>query len=271
MEDKIIELSLEQIQVSPFQPRRHFAEEELNELAQSIKSIGLLQPPVVRWIEEGQGPPHYELIAGERRLRAAAMAGLLRIPVIVKFSTVESAAEASLIENVQRADLSPLEVAAAFQRLMTHFHLTQEELAEKVGKKRSTIANYLRLLGLPQKLRLALSEGKITMGHAKALLALENPTRQEEVFLEVLRKGYTVRETEKAVHRLLNPLPPKKIKKKDLSLAHLSSLEKKLEEKFGTKVKIDSHKERGTLSFYFYSLDDFDRLLALIDITELVE
>lgn len=262
MEEYISEVSIDQIRVSPFQPRRQFSEEELKELADSILQIGLIQPPVVRKIVQKDKILYYELIAGERRWRASEKAGLKKIPVIVRSSTDHQAAEASLIENIQRVDLNPLEMAEAFRKLMEVFCLTQEEIADRVGKKRSTIANYLRLLTLPPSICEGLQKGAISMGHAKAILSLEDPELKEMLFQLIQKDKLTVREAEQTSLNFLKK--EKKIKEKDI---HIVEIERNFEEKFKTKVRfILEGKKSGKIVFHYYDLDDLDRLLDLFAI-----
>lgn len=174
-EDTLLEVNIEDIRVSPFQPRRTFLEEDLKELVLSIKAVGLIHPPVVREIRNGDKVLYYELIAGERRWRALQLAGYKTVPVVLKQVLADDmAAEATLIENIQRVNLNPLEMAEAFRRLIVVFGLTQDKVAKKVGKKRSTVANYLRLFSLPQEVQEKMNSGEISLGHAKVILSLED-------------------------------------------------------------------------------------------------
>lgn len=258
MEDVICEVDLETVRVSPFQPRRIFSEEELDGLAASIRSVGLIHPPVVRKIENAGKFLYFELIAGERRWRAAKIAGLKKMNVIVRYSSDDGAAKATLIENIQRVELDPLETARAFKRLIEVFRMTQEEVAEKVGKKRSTVANYLRLLTLPQQIQEEISSGAITMGHAKALLSVDQPTLQQDLHSLITAKQLTVREAEKESARLSTQARKKKTH--SIRDIHLRELEERLQESLGTKVSVTPGKNGGTLTLNYYSLDDLDRL-----------
>lgn len=258
MDERICEVGWDEIKVSPFQPRRHIGEEEIGELAASIRSVGLIHPPVVREIKQEGKLLYYELIAGERRWRAAERAGLTRLVVIVRTSTDNDAVRAALIENVQRVDLNPLELAEAFRRLVEVFQMTQEEVAEKVGKKRSTIANYLRLLSLPDTIRTSLLEGKITMGHAKAILSQDTFALQEKLHKLILSKQLTVRSAEHASTHLTQKSP------KDI---HTRDLEERLQKHFGTQVALTPTGKGGRLTLHYYSLDDLDRLLALLGVS----
>lgn len=258
MEEKICEVKWEELRVSPFQPRRHFSESELEELAASIKAVGLIHPPVVRAIENGKKILYYEIIAGERRWRACKKAGLQTLKVLVRNSDDAHAAKSTLIENLQRVNLDPLETAEAFQKLIDIFRMTQEEIAEKVGKKRSTIANYLRLLALPQTIQQSLSQGHITMGHAKAILSLNSATLQQKLNEKIIENQLTVREAEKASQKLLPP----PLKKKE---THLQEMEEKLQEALGTKVEVESStRGKGRIHISFYSQEDLERLVPLL-------
>ncbi|MCS7232924.1 MAG: ParB/RepB/Spo0J family partition protein [Synergistetes bacterium] len=194
--ERLIEIPIEEIVPNPYQPRKILAEESLEELANSIKQHGLLQPIIVRKVDRG-----YEIVAGERRYRAAQRAGFQKIPAIVKDISDEESMEYALIENLQREDLNPIEAANALKLLMERFGLTQEEVADKIGKDRSTVANLLRLLRLPEELQNMVSEGRLTMGHARALLSLNDPEEQKRLALEVVNRSLTVREVEREVSR----------------------------------------------------------------------
>lgn len=258
--DNLIEVPLEKIAVSPYQPRRHFAQAELEELAQSIKAVGLIHPPVVRPLNrEGD----YELVSGERRLRAAELAGMRQIPVLVRESSSMDAAQAALIENIQRVDLNPIEIAKALKSLIQQFGWTQEELARRVGKKRPTVANYLRLLTLPKAIQESLVKNEITMGHAKAILSVEGFDKQSLLHALVKRDELTVRQAEEASlrigERIKKPLPLKR----DYFLEELTT---RLQQKFGTRVTFVGSGKQGKICIDYYSLDDLDRLLLLLGI-----
>lgn len=258
-------VQLEHIRVNPRQPRRYFAQADLEELAESIKAVGLIHPPVVRTTENRN---EYELVSGERRFHASKLAGLLEIPVVVRTSSRAISAHAALIENIQRVDLNPMEIAKALRSLMEEFQLNQDQLAQRVGKKRSTIANYLRLLALPKSIQDSLNEGRITMGHAKALLALESMEKQLEMHNAIFHHSLSVRETEKSVKKMSHLKSKKKpvdIPKPNL---YLDELAVKLQYKLGTKVSIRGKGERGSLSIEYFTLDDLERLLNLFGVTE---
>lgn len=264
MEETICEVDWNAIRVSPFQPRRTFLEEELEELAASIRAVGLIHPPVVRKIEGNGKVLYYELIAGERRWRAAQKAGLQRMNVLVRNSNDEHAAKSTLIENVQRVNLDPIEMADAFKKLIDVFRMTQEEVAEKVGKKRSTVANYLRLLSLSDKIKHSVSSGAITMGHAKALLSLDSSELRSKLTDLIIDKQLNVRDTERESRKLL-----RKKKKNSVTSPRdcsFEEMEERLQQHFGTKVQIESTKKGGRITLHYYSMDDLDRLLNALGI-----
>ncbi len=256
---------LDKIRPNPYQPRKQFSVDELNELAQSIAKVGLIHPPAVQESPDGDG---YVLIAGERRVRACELAGLAAIPVIVHGKDALFSAQAALIENIQRVDLNPIEVARAMKELMEEHGYSQEALSQILGKKRSTVANYLRLLTLPKSIQVSTSSGQITMGHAKAILALEEEQQQELLHEIILRDGLSVRQAEQAAQRLAE-----KVKKRQLVYQHrdfyLDHLAKKLEEKLGTKVSIQGTSKKGRITIDYYSLDDIDRLAAGFGLSDL--
>lgn len=260
--EELLEIDLTKIIVNPYQPRRHFEQEELEGLAQSILSVGLLHPPLVRPLPD-QGL--YELISGERRYRAALLAGLKTIPVVIRTTNQSLSAEAALIENIQRVDLNPMEVAKALKQLIEDFQLSQERLAQRIGKKRSTVANYLRLLSLPKEIQISISKDLISMGHAKAILALPETNKQQLLHELILRDGLTVRETEEAAQRIGN-----KAKKQALSYVprdfYLEQLAEKIQHQLGTKVIIQGKGKKGKIMIDYYSLDDLERLINLFGV-----
>lgn len=257
--EELLYVSLEHIHVNPYQPRRYFDENELEDLAASIKAVGVIHPPLVRpSLTQG----HFELISGERRFRASKLAGLKEIPVFVRQSNHSLSAQAALIENIQRVDLNPLEIAEALHHLIHEFNLNQEELAVRVGKKRSTIANYLRLLSLPKMIQESLMKGLISMGHAKAILSLTGEEKQLCLHEIILRDHLSVRDAEDKAQKLNH-----KTKRKNLSYEtrdfYLEQLAEKLQYKLGTKVAIQGKGRRGRISIDYFNLDDLDRLLLL--------
>jgi ParB family chromosome partitioning protein len=251
----IYEIELDKIVPNEYQPRKTFQGDSLNELASSIKEHGVIQPVIVHRIGT-----NYGLVAGERRWRAARLAGLKTIPALVKEATKRELIEQALIENIQREDLNPLEAAEAYKRLQDEFKLTQEDLARRVGKERSTITNYLRVLGLPKELKLGLANGALNMGHAKALLSLERVRDQIQAAATILKKGLSVREAEALVNRIRNPAKEKKTR-----LNHeLKALEEKLKKTLGTKVSIAAKAMGGRIVIEYYSAEDLDRILDKI-------
>lgn len=257
-------IDIEKIQISPFQPRRHFSTSELEDLAASIIAVGIIHPPVVR---PSTLKDTFELVSGERRLRAAKLAGLNNIPVLVRHQHHSHAAETALIENIQRADLNPIEIAKALQSLIEQFNLNQEELARRIGKKRSTVANYLRLLTLPQNLQNSVLQGIITMGHAKAILSLETPKEQNALYERILQEDLTVRATEKAVQKSVDPETQKnQTITPSINDPHLEHIAQLLREKLGTGVTIQGKGGQGSIRIDYYSLDDLDRFLNSIGV-----
>jgi ParB family chromosome partitioning protein len=238
---------IDEIQLNPHQPRTTFDQEKIEELAQSIKEKGIILPLLVRELESG-----YQLIAGERRLRAAKRAGLKKVPIIVKKVTEAELLEFSLIENLQRENLNPLEEAEAYQKLMREFTYTQQKLSQVLAKNRTTIANQLRLLKLPEIVKEALANNTITMGHARSLLSLNELQKQKEAFGVVVRKGLSVRETEKLVKRL--SLAKKKEPEK--RLIHLEYIRNDLRQWLGTQVKIIKSGKKGKIIIEFYSQEE---------------
>ena len=247
------------IRPNPFQPRIRFSQEELDELSRSILEQGILQPLMVRKAETG-----YELIAGERRLRAARMAGMNEVPVVVKNVSDGQLLEISIIENIQRQDLNALEEAEAYNRLMEEFHLTQEEVAVRVGKSRPAIANLLRLRQLPEPIKASLLDGTLTMGHARAILGADTPAQQNAAWKAVIAKGLSVRETEALVKRLKNQKPEDRNPPPKSFDVYLSSLANDLSQDFGTRVKIKRKGRKGRVEIEFYNDVDLDRLIGLL-------
>ncbi|OQY07171.1 MAG: chromosome partitioning protein ParB [Desulfobacteraceae bacterium 4572_123] len=247
------------IRPNRYQPRRHFAEENLADLSRSIREQGIIQPLLVRPVDTG-----YELVAGERRLRAAGMAGLEQVPVVIKELTDDRMLEMSIVENIQREDLNPMEEAEAYQRLMTEFSLTQAKVAERVGKSRPAVANFLRLLQLPQSIRASIMDNTLSMGHARALLGADTPVQQRTAWRTVISRGLSVRETEDLIKRL------KTEKKKTISSdpssedIYFTDLADKLSVRFGTKVRIKRNGQKGRMEIQFFSNEDLDRLLGLL-------
>jgi len=247
---------IELIRPNRFQPRTAFSEDDLQELAESIKNQGVLQPLLVRQDDAG-----YELIAGERRLRAAKRAGLAQVPVVIKRVSDGKLLEMSLVENIQRENLNPIEEAEAYHRLITQLNLTQDQASARVGKSRSAVANFLRLRQLPQQIKASIGEGALSMGHARALLGTDSSAQQLAAWRAVISKGLSVRETENLVRRM------KTEKKKPRAAAdrseqiYLSGLAEDLSRHFGTKIQIKKDGQKGRLEIEFYSNDDLERLI----------
>jgi len=260
VDDELKHLTLDRILVNPYQPRRDFNPEELAELAQSIQTVGILHPPLVRPLTDSS---NYELISGERRFRAAQLAQLQTIPVYIRHTTYSISAQAALIENVQRVDLNPMEIAKALKILINDLRLNQDQLAAQIGKKRSTVANYLRLLTLPSAIQASVLKSYITMGHAKAILALEGEEKQNLLHELILRDHLNVRQAEQAAARI-----GEKAKKHQLKYVprefHLEQLASQLQEKLGPKVTIQSQSKKGRIQIDYYQLSDLERLLQLL-------
>lgn len=253
-----VELLIDEISPNRFQPRKYFDDDKLEELVTSIRENGVLQPVVVQKVETG-----YELIVGERRWRASKKAGLKKIPAMIREVSDDQALELAIIENIHRQDLNPIEEAEAYARLSDEFALTQEMIAKKVGKSRATVANILRLLKLSRNIKDDLISGKLSMGHARALLGLDNAGQMQVLRKEIFKQDLTVRQTESRVNSLKQPAPTKLVPtlKKNI---FIRDLEKELERKLGTKVEIAPGKKGGKLVVTYYSDDDLDRIQDLI-------
>ena len=252
---------IEEIIPNRSQPRKHFDESKLQELAESIKEKGILEPLIVRRTDQG-----YELIVGERRWRAAQKAGLKEVPVIVKEVEGREVLEISLIENLQREDLNPIEAAEAFKHLIEEFNLSQEDLSKRIGKDRTTITNTLRLLKLPLEVRNQLLQNRITSGHARAILSLESKEKQKELCALIIKKGLSVREAESIAKRWAEK--PKKsitpVKPKGDLESQLSSLQDSMRKYLGTKVHITQKGKRGKIEIEYYSHEDLERIVEAI-------
>ena len=253
------ECEIDMIQPNPFQPRMRFATEELAELAESIKEQGVIQPLVVRKTDSG-----YELVTGERRLRASRMAGLDQVPVVVKMISDAQMLEMSIVENIQRQNLNPIEEAEAYYRLMTEFNLTQDQAAQRVGKSRPAVANFLRLRHLPEQIKDSLMDGTLSMGHARALLGAENQAQQLAAWQAIKTKDLSVRDTEKMIRRFKKAGKKGPVPNLDSEQAYFINLEEDLSRRFGTKVQIRRSGKKGRVEIAFYSDDNLDRLLNLL-------
>lgn len=243
------------------QPRKNFDEDALQELADSIKQFGLLQPILVQ-----DRKTYYEIIAGERRWRAAKLAGLKEVPVIIRDYTDQEIVEISLIENIQREDLNPIEEALAYKRLLTEFNLKQDEVAERVSKSRTAVTNSMRLLKLCDKVQQMIIDDMISSGHARALISIENPEEQYNIAQKIFDEKLSVRDVEKLVKNLNKPEKPKKEKEEDKSLEIIyQDLEEKLKQTLGTKVEIASKGNgSGKIEIEFYSHDDLEKIISLL-------
>lgn len=268
----VTEIPIESIGLNPWQPRRSMDETTLKELTESIQRFGVIQPIVVR--RDGEG--RYQLIAGERRLRASRQAGLKDIPAIIRESKDQESLELALIENIQREDINPLDAAVAYRRLMDEFNLSQEEIAERVGKSRSAVANTIRLLQLPASVQALLEQRKISEGHARAVLQIQNPNAQLLVAEDIARRGCSVREAERlarnwAVEALGPAAKPGGVSRETSTSAdtevmetHLVAVEEQLKQLFGTRVRVSIAKDRGKIEIEFYGEDDLNRILSLV-------
>jgi ParB family chromosome partitioning protein len=252
-----LEIPLDELTANPFQPRKRFADAALEELAATIRAHGVLTPVVVRRVPGG-----YQIVAGERRVRAARLAGLTRIPAVIRDAGDAQALEMALVENLQREDLNPVESAEAYQRLTADFGLTQEALAERVGRDRSSVANALRLLRLPPRIRQDLVDGTLSEGHARALLGLEKPADQLRLRDQVVKHALTVRATEGLVRRQRTARAPRpRPARPD---ANLADLEDRLRAALGTKVRIQRNGQAGTVEVAFFSAEDLTRIVELM-------
>jgi ParB family chromosome partitioning protein len=253
------ELLIDEITPNRFQPRKYFDDDKLEELVTSIRENGILQPVVVQKSSTG-----YELVVGERRWRASKKAGLKKIPAVIREVSDAQALELAIIENIHRQDLNPIEEAEAYARLADDFALTQEMIANKVGKSRTAVANILRLLKLSRNIKEYLISGKLSMGHARALLGLENAGQAQALCKEIFKEDLTVRQTESRVNRLKQPAPTKLASPAAKKNIFIKDLEKALERKLGTKVEISPKKTGGKLVVTYYSDDDLERIQNLI-------
>lgn len=251
-DERFAELDIEDVKPNPFQPRVKFDDQTIDELAQSIKETGIVQPIIVAPEDD-----HYKIIVGERRWRAAQRAGLRKIPVLIRNIPKEKQLEVSLIENIHREELNALEIAQAYQRLIEEHGYAQHELADKVGKDRSSVTNYLRLLKLPQEIQDKLVDGEISMGHARAMLALEEAVTQLYCCRQVIDRGLSVRNTETLVNRLKKKAPRVQ---RSLTDPDLHALQEEMLKILGTKVLVAGSRNKGVLKIFYFSLDDLNRI-----------
>ena len=265
--DSLFEVEISQLKANPYQPRKEFDDEALKELSESIKEDGVIEPIIITECADGG----YYIVGGERRTRAAKLAGLTKIPACVKKYSPEKMLEVALIENIQRENLNPLEEALAYQKLMEMSNLSQEEVSKRVGKNRSTVANSLRLLKLPEDMQRSLSEGAISAGHARAILSVVNGTDQRILFGKITGSGLSVREAERLASEMNGTYKPTEKSSKKTSSApvenrdpDLVSVEQQLIGILGTKVAIKGSLDRGSISIEYFSADDLDRVYSLI-------
>jgi len=259
------EIPIDEIEVNPFQPRQHFDAEALRELSESIKVHGIIQPITVRRL----APNQYQLISGERRFQASKLAGLTQIPAYIRSADDQQMLEMALIENIQRENLNPIEIALSYQRLISECNLKQEELGDRVGKNRSTVTNYLRLLKLPPDIQIGLRDNLVSMGHARAIINVENPESQLFLFKKMISEDLSVRKVEELARELNSPVkertdsistpasPPKEI----------NQLQSKLSSHFGTKVSVRSDGKKGEIKIPFLSVEDLNRILDILRLT----
>ncbi|SEN47364.1 ParB/RepB/Spo0J family partition protein [Paenibacillus sp. OV219] len=259
-DDKVVEVPLSQLRANPYQPRKTFDDDAIKELAESIKQHGVIQPIIVRTVLKG-----YEIIAGERRFRASQLCGNPTIPAVVRNFSDQQVMEIALIENLQREDLNAIELSVAYQALMDKFNLTQEELSMKVGKSRSHIANFLRLLALPEQIKENVSRGTISMGHARAIVGVKEDARKRELAELTIANEWSVRQLEEAIKNLDQPaaakVKPLPSKKQDPFIAEV---EESLRDRFKTTVKIKQQKDKGRIELLYYNKQDLERLLELL-------
>jgi len=259
--DSINEISLSEIETNPFQPRQHFDKDALNELAESIKVHGIIQPITVRKLARNQ----YQLISGERRFQASRLAGLKSIPAYVRTADDQQMLEMALIENIQRENLNPIEISLSYQRLISECNLKQEELGDRVGKNRSTVTNYLRLLKLPPDIQIALRDHRISMGHARAIINVENPDSQLYIFKKILAEDLSVRKVEELARQVVEgnrettTAPATQSKE-------INQLQSRLSSHFGTKVSVKSDGKKGDIRIPFLSIEDLNRILDILKI-----
>lgn len=257
-----MEIDINKIEPNRSQPRRNFDEKALEELASSIRQYGIIQPLIVKKIDD-----YYEIIAGERRWRGAKIAGLTKVPVIIKDYKDVSSYEIALIENIQRENLNPMEEAAGYKKIAEELHISQEEIAEKVGKSRSAVANFMRLLNLDSRVQNFIIENKISAGHAKALLSIEDKNMQFELAEKIIEEELSVRATEQCVKALLEKKEKhqeEKITETIFKTESYKTLENDLKTILGTKVKLNAKKNKGKIEIEYYSDEDLDRIIGLI-------
>jgi ParB family transcriptional regulator, chromosome partitioning protein len=259
------EISIDEIETNPFQPRQHFDQEALRELSESIKVHGIIQPITVRQLSQHQ----FQLISGERRFQASRLAGLKSIPAYVRSANDQQMLEMALIENIQRENLNPIEISLSYQRLISECNLKQEELGERVGKNRSTVTNYLRLLKLPPDIQIALRDNKISMGHARAIINIDSADSQLYIFKKTLSEDLSVRKVEELAREVMTKkqsdekIKPEAAPSESKEINHLQS---RLSSHFGTKVSVKSDGKKGDIRIPFLSVEDLNRILDILKV-----
>ncbi len=259
----INEISIDEIETNPFQPRQHFDQDALKELSESIKVHGIIQPITVRRLNRNQ----YQLISGERRFQASKLAGLTSLPAYIRSADDQQMLEMALIENIQRENLNPIEISLSYQRLITECNLKQEELGERVGKNRSTVTNYLRLLKLPPDIQIALRDNKISMGHARAIINVDSADSQLYIFKKTLSEDLSVRKVEELVREVMTrSQSEEKVKTESGVPKEISHLQSRLSSHFGTKVSVKSDGKKGDIRIPFLSVEDLNRILDILKV-----
>ncbi len=263
--ENLNEISLDEIETNPFQPRQHFDQEALKELAESIKVHGIIQPITVRKLARNQ----YQLISGERRFQASKLAGLKSVPAYIRTADDQQMLEMALIENIQRENLNPIEISLSYQRLISECNLKQEELGGRVGKNRSTVTNYLRLLKLPPDIQIAVRDNRLSMGHARAIINVDNPEAQLYIFKKILAEDLSVRKVEELARQLMADHKDQPSKTDSTSSSHskeITHLQSNLSSHFGTKVSVKSDGKKGEIRIPFLSVEDLNRILDILKV-----
>ncbi len=257
------EISIDEIETNPFQPRQHFDQEALKELSESIKVHGIIQPITVRRLNRNQ----FQLISGERRFQASKLAGLTSLPAYIRSADDQQMLEMALIENIQRENLNPIEISLSYQRLITECNLKQEELGERVGKNRSTVTNYLRLLKLPPDIQIALRDNKISMGHARAIINVDSADSQLYIFKKTLSDDLSVRKVEELAREVMTRShSEEKVKTEPSAPKEINHLQSRLSSHFGTKVSVKSDGKKGDIRIPFLSVEDLNRILDILKV-----
>lgn len=257
------EIPINEIETNPFQPRQHFDQEALKELSESIKVHGIIQPITVRRLNRNQ----YQLISGERRFQASKLAGLTSLPAYIRSADDQQMLEMALIENIQRENLNPIEISLSYQRLITECNLKQEELGERVGKNRSTVTNYLRLLKLPPDIQIALRDNKISMGHARAIINVDSADSQLYIFKKTLSEDLSVRKVEELAREVMTrSQSEEKVKTESSVPKEINHLQSRLSSHFGTKVSVKSDGKKGDIRIPFLSVEDLNRILDILKV-----